>query len=100
MSRQWSVLGVPSSAGAHTPGLEQGPAALRAAGLLGDLRAAGLDVDDHGDVPGFRWRPDPQHQNGQNAPAVAAVADDVAAAVAVVLAQGRTPLVVGGDCSI
>ncbi|MCO8273004.1 arginase family protein [Actinoplanes sp. TRM 88003] len=100
MSRQWSVLGVPSSAGAHTPGVEQGPAALRAAGLLSDLRAAGLDVDDHGDVPGFRWRPDPQHQNGQNAPAVAAVADDVAAAVAVVLAQGRTPLVVGGDCSI
>ena len=100
MSRLWSVLGVPSSAGAHTPGLEQGPAAVRAAGLLNDLRAAGLQVDDRGDVPGFRWRPDPQRQNGQNATAVATVADDVAAAVAVVLGEGRTPLVVGGDCSI
>jgi arginase len=100
MSRQWSVLGVPSSAGAHTPGLEQGPAALRAAGLINGLRAGGLDVDDHGDVPGFRWRPDPARPNGQNATAVAAVAEDVAVAVAGVLAIGRTPLVVGGDCSI
>ncbi|WP_250001057.1 arginase family protein [Actinoplanes sp. M2I2] len=100
MSRQWSVLGVPSSAGAHTPGLEQGPAAVRAAGLLTDLRAGGLDVDDRGDVPGFRWRPDPNRPNGQNAPAVAAVAEDVAAGVVAILADGRTPLVVGGDCSI
>lgn len=100
MSRRWSVLGAPSSAGAHTPGLEQGPAALRAAGLVNDLRAGGLDVDDRGDVPGFRWRPDPGRTNGQNAPAVAAVAEDVAAGVAAILADGRTPLVLGGDCSI
>ncbi|WP_127499599.1 arginase family protein [Actinoplanes solisilvae] len=100
MSRRWSVLGAPSSAGAHTPGLEQGPAALRAAGLVSNLRTAGLDVEDRGDVPGFRWRPDPGRPNGQNAPAVAAVAEDVAAGVAAILADGRTPLVVGGDCSI
>ncbi|MGK5680983.1 arginase family protein [Actinoplanes sp. URMC 104] len=100
MSRRWSVLGVPSSAGAHTPGLEQGPAALRAAGLLSDLRAGGLDVDDRGDVRGFRWRPDPARPNGQNAPMVAAVAEDVAAGVAAVVDEGRTPLVLGGDCSI
>ncbi|WP_250038462.1 arginase family protein [Paractinoplanes maris] len=100
MSRRWSVLGAPSSAGAHTPGLEQGPAALRAAGLVTDLRAGGLDVDDRGDVPGFRWRPDPSRPNGQNAPAVAAVADDVAAGVAAILADDRVPFVLGGDCSI
>ncbi|MBU2668872.1 arginase family protein [Actinoplanes bogorensis] len=100
MSRRWSVIGVPSSAGAHTPGIEQAPAALRESGLLNDLRAGGLDVDDRGDVRGFRWRPDPARSTGQNASTVAAVADDVASEVAAVLATGRTPLVLGGDCSI
>ncbi|MEE3922118.1 hypothetical protein V2I01_38950 [Micromonospora sp. BRA006-A] len=44
--------------GAHTPGIERAPAALRAAGLLDLL---GADVEDAGDVPGFRWRPDPAY---------------------------------------
>ncbi|MBL7256834.1 arginase family protein [Paractinoplanes lichenicola] len=100
MSRRWTVLGVPSSAGAHTPGVEQGPAALREAGLINNLRAGGHDIEDRGDVRGFRWRPDPARQTGQNAATVAAVADDVATAVAAILADGRVPLVLGGDCSI
>ena len=59
MSRTFGLLGVPSSAGARTPGQEKGPAALRAAGLLELLDANGLEVRDHGDLPLFRWRPDP-----------------------------------------
>jgi arginase len=100
MNRRWSVLGVPSSAGAHTPGLEKGPAALRAAGLVTALRDGGFDVDDWGDVPGFRWRPDLTRPHGQNASAVAAVARDTAAGVGAILAAGRVPFVLGGDCSI
>jgi arginase len=96
MNRRWSVLGVPSTAGAHTPGLEKGPAALRAAGLVAALH----DVEDRGDVPGFRWRPDPARPNGQNSSAVAAVARDTAAGVAAILAAGRVTFVLGGDCSI
>ncbi|GAB2598615.1 arginase [Paractinoplanes abujensis] len=91
---------MPSSAGAHTPGVEQGPTALRESGLINNLRAGGLDVEDRGDVRGFRWRPDPARQSGQNAATVAAVADDVAEAVTAVLADDRVPLVLGGDCSI
>ena len=49
--RTWGVLGVPTSAAAHWPGLEKGPAALRRAGLVDQLRAAGSDVVDHGDLP-------------------------------------------------
>ncbi|MGW5013845.1 arginase family protein [Micromonospora chalcea] len=79
--RQWTVVGAPSSAGAHTPGVERAPAALRAAGLL-DLLRDGADVEDCGDVPGFRWRPDPAYPRGQNADAVAAVASAVADRVA------------------
>lgn len=96
MSRSWAVLGVPSSAGAHTPGVERAPAALRAAGLIDALPGA----EDRGDVPGFRWRPDPARPNGQNAAEVARVARDTAAEVAAALRDGRVPFVVGGDCSI
>ncbi|MFB9364008.1 arginase family protein [Actinoplanes nipponensis] len=93
MNRQWSLIGAPSSAGAHTPGVEQAPGALRAAGLLRSLDG----VTDLGDIPGFRWRPDPSRPTAQNAPTVARVARDVAAAVAAV---PGTPLVLGGDCTV
>jgi arginase len=51
MNASWGLLGVPSSAGAHTPGLEKGPAAIRDAGLI-DLLSGG--AEDHGDVAAFR----------------------------------------------
>ncbi|WP_203715849.1 arginase family protein [Asanoa siamensis] len=97
MDARWGVLGVPSSAGAHTPGLEKGPAALRAAGLVEALPGGAVDL---GDVPGFRWRPDPGRPTAKHAAVVARVAADTAAATAEILASARTPLVVGGDCSI
>jgi arginase len=100
MERHWGLLGVPSSAGAHTPGLEKAPAALREAGLTQLLGRAGRPIDDHGDVESFRWRPDPDHPHGQNAPAVARVAVQTAEAVAQILARSQSPLVIGGDCSI
>jgi arginase len=45
------LIGVPSSAGAHAPGVERGPARLRDAGLAGALAAAGLTAFDAGDLP-------------------------------------------------
>ena len=54
-TRTWGVLGVPSSVAAHWPGIEQGPAALRKAGLLETLRAHGVRVADHGDLAVTRW---------------------------------------------
>jgi arginase len=97
MNARWGLLGVPSSAGAHTPGLEKGPAAIRDAGLVDLLPGS---VQDHGDVPAFRWRPDLERPNAKNAAAVARVAADTAAGVARILSSGQRPLVVGGDCSI
>jgi arginase len=49
MRRALGVIGVPSSAGAYAPGQEKAPQALRDAGLLAGLRAAGVEVVDHGD---------------------------------------------------
>ncbi|MGA5304975.1 arginase family protein [Nucisporomicrobium flavum] len=97
MVLRWSVIGAPSSAGAHTPGVERAPAALRAAGLLAGLNDRGVAVQDLGDVEGFRWRPDLSRPNAQNAAAVVRVATDVARAAAT--APGM-PLILGGDCTV
>lgn len=53
-----------NSAGAYAPGQEKAPNALRAAGLMELLSTHGIPVDDRGDVPGFRWRPDRANVGG------------------------------------
>lgn len=98
--RTIGLVGAPSSAGAYAPGQEQTPAALRGVGLVSRLRAAGLGVDDHGDVSGYRWRPDREHPRTQNLPVVVATAKAVAERVADVLAEGEVALVLGGDCTV
>src|SRR5260370_8198544 len=55
---RFGLIGVPSSAGAHGPGQEKAPSALRKAGLLGALREAGLELEDLGDLPVVRFGPD------------------------------------------
>ena len=100
MARTFGLLGVPSSAGARTPGQEKGPAAFRAAGLLELLDANGLEVRDHGDLPLFRWRPDPTTRTPQNLAAVVSVASEVAGSIEGVVRDGQIPLVIGGDCTI
>ena len=99
-TRTWGVLGVPSSVAAHWPGIEQGPAALREAGLLEALRAHGVGVADHGDLAVTRWtaakvdgRPNAWRQ----------VVDVVAAArsaISEVVLAGQAPLVLGGECTL
>jgi arginase len=99
-STGWTLIGVPSSAGAHHAGQEQAPAALRAAGLVGRLRAAGVSVTDTGDVAGSVFAVDHAHPQARNLSAVTKVAHQVADAVAGLVAGGHRPLVVGGDCTI
>ena len=94
------LLGVPTSAGAFAPGQEQAPAALRAAGLLEVLRAAGAEVCDHGDREVWRWRPDREHPRAQNAATVVEIVRDTARRVAASIAAGETTLVLGGDCTV
>ena len=100
MARTFGLIGVPSSAGARTPGQEKGPAALRAGRLLEHLQQHGHAVRDHGDLPGFRWRPDPSVRSPQHLAAVVAVATSVADAVEQAVRGGEIPLVIGGDCTI
>jgi arginase len=94
------LIGVPSSAGAHGPGQEKAPAALRQAGLLGALRETGLEVDDLGDLPVTRFTPDPANRKRQSLPRVIKVVRQVADAVAGAVERDLIPLVLGGDCTI
>jgi arginase len=94
------VLGVPSSMGAFAPGQERAPAALRAAGLFGALRESGTAVRDLGDLPIRRWRPDRARPEVQNLEAVVEVARLTAARIADSAREGRTTLVLGGDCTV
>jgi arginase len=100
MGKPLGLIGVPSSAGAFAPGQEEAPRALREAGLVERLAAAGLAVVDHGDGPLWRWRPDPAKRFAQNLEAVVEIAQATADRVRSALAAGHVPLVLGGDCTI
>jgi arginase len=95
----WVMIGVPSSAGAHHAGQDRAPDALRAAGLVARLGAAGESVVDTGNLPAAAFAVDREHPGGRNLPAVVRVARQVADAVAGA-EDGRPLLVVGGDCTI
>ncbi len=97
--RDLVILGVPSSAGAFACGQERAPAALREAGLVERLAAAG-DVLDLGDLPEFRWHPDRAQPRAQHAARVAETAAGVRDAVAGRLSSGHELLVLGGDCTV
>ena len=97
---KFGLLGVPSSAGAHGPGQEKAPAALREAGLVGALRETGLEVEDLGDLPVVRFSPDKDNRKRQSQPRVVKVARQVAEAVAGAVERELVPLVLGGDCTI
>ena len=98
--RRVSVLGVPTSAGSHNPGQEKAPAAWRAAGLIDELQAAGLDVEDRGDLEATPYRPVEPDGGLRDTDRVAEVIRRVADEVAAIRAAGRLPLVLGGDCTI
>jgi arginase len=90
---QLAIIGAPTSLGAFSPGQEQAPRALREAGV-----AAGFD--DFGDIPLRRWSPDRENRRAQNAAGVAEAAREVAERVEAAFRAGRTPVVLGGDCTV
>jgi arginase len=100
MTRVLNLIGAPSSAGAYAPGQEKAAAAFRHNGLIETLTKAGVNVADRGDVPGFRWRPDPSRPKAMNLEAVRATAITVAERVAHALEAGESVLVLGGDCTV
>ncbi len=97
---KFGLIGVPSSAGAHGPGQEKAPSALRKAGLLGALREAGLELEDLGDLPIARFTPDRANRKRQSQSRVVRVVRQVADQVEAAVERDLVPLVLGGDCTI
>jgi arginase len=95
-----SVVGVPNSAGSYAAGQDQAPAALRAAGLIDALVAAGLEVNDDGDLPTQIWKPDRAHPYAQNVEQVATCLRDLTNRLSPLLSAGDIVLVLGGNCTI
>jgi arginase len=100
MTTPLAIIGAPSSAGSYAPGQEKAPGALRAAGLLDDLRDRHVPFEDWGDVEGFRWRADKAHPRAMNSGPVAMVARAVALRVSEAVSKRAPLLVLGGDCTV
>jgi Arginase family len=99
-SLTWGVPGVPSSVAAHWPGIEQGPAALRAAALLETLRAHGVRLADHGDLAVARWTADRMDGRPNAGRQVVDVVDAARSAVSEVVLAGHAPLVLGREWTL
>jgi arginase len=102
-ARTIALLGAPTAAAAHWPGQEKAPAALRDAGLIGQLRATGVSFSDCGDLPVEPWRSARTPVPGgfvNNLDRVIAVAEQIRDQVAAIDRDGQFPVVLGGDCTI
>jgi len=95
-----SVFGVPDSAGAYCVGVEQAPTALRSAGLIEALAAAGADVHDAGDLTTRLWKPDRVRPFVQNLTDEVEAMLEIAATASALLADGSRLLVLGGSCMV
>jgi arginase len=92
-----SLIGAPTDIGAGHLGSRMGPEALRIAGLADALTARGIDVVDRGNLDGPRNPWQPPVEGYRHLDEVVAWNRAVMDAVGAELAQGRVPVLMGGD---
>ncbi len=97
---QLALVGAPTSAAAAAAGVERGPAALRAAGVVERLSAAGFQVADVGDPPPALFQEDPENPRARNLGAVLPVLDALRARVEQAVRTHALPIVLGGDATV
>ena len=94
------LLGAPTSAASLAAGHEHGPQALRAAGLVARLTAAGFAVRDYGDCATRVSAPDEEHPRARNVDQARAAVEELRPKIEVAVKSGALPLVLGGDDTI
>ena len=94
-----ALIGAPSSAAAFSLGSEKAPAALRAAGLVEKLQAAGYEVIDHGDCAPRLFADDEEHRRARNLAEIVAGLNDLKTRAELAVKSGALVLVLGGDCA-
>jgi len=92
-----SLIGVPTDVGAGTRGASMGPEALRVAGLARALASFGADVRDCGNLNGPANPDLPAVDGFRHMGEVVAWNRSVHEAVYAELADGRLPIMMGGD---
>jgi arginase len=93
-----ALIGAPSSAAAFMPGTEKAPAALRAAGLIDRLQAAGFEVADYGDCAPRHFSDDEEHRRARNLQEIVAGLNDLKTRAEVAVKSGALVVVLGGEC--
>ena len=95
------MIGVPLDFGASRRGVEMGPAALRIARMAESLREIGHRVTDVGDIAVPQRATIPAAIAGAGfLPIITRICAELADETADALAEGETPLVLGGDHSV
>jgi arginase len=94
-----ALIGAPSSAAAFALGSEKSPAALRAAGLVEKLQAAGYEITDHGDCAPRLFADDEEHRRARNLTEIVAGLNDLKLRAELAVKSGALVLVLGGDCA-
>ena len=106
MTHTVRLIGAPTDYGANRRGVDMGPSAIRYAGLADQLRAAGVETTEAGDIRApYAEECDPETRALRSGTAkffeeTKAVCTQLADTVAPALAAGETPLVLGGDHSV
>jgi arginase len=97
-----AIIGAPLDLGAGRRGVDMGPSAVRVAGLGRRLAALGYDVSDLGNVPVAQAESvgDTGPSEAKYLPQIAATCERLGELAGQALADGKTPLVLGGDHSI
>jgi arginase len=94
-----ALIGAPSSAAGFAPGTEKAPGALRAAGLVERLQAAGFELVDYGDCAPRLFADDEEHRRARNLKEIVAGLNDLKTRAEVAVKSGALVLVLGGDCA-
>lgn len=99
MPRPVRIIGVPLDLGQAKRGVDMGASAVRYAGLGDELRRLGLEVRDSGDLP-VPLRELVGDGHAERMAAIRSVCAETCAAAQAAVAEGLTPIFLGGDHTI
>ena len=99
--RKIKVIGVPLDLGASRRGVDMGPSAVRVAGLEARLEALGHQVSDGGNITvAIAETKSAGNQKARYLKEITATCSRTAEMVEKALAEGETPVILGGDHSV
>lgn len=94
------IIGVPTDLGAQRRGVDMGPNALRAAGIVMRIKELGLSVSDCGNIAvPFRENVLPGAENKKHGAAIHDLCKELEGSVFSALKEDALPLTIGGDHS-